>query len=65
MKLNLSARSGVNSLISQSTHFMDVLMKQIDEKGYLLPYTVDGRRLVKVGVSFDAGKRNLGDWLIV
>ena len=40
-------------------------LKQIDEKGYLLPYTVDGRRLVKVGVSFDAGKRNLGDWLIV
>ena len=65
MKLNLSARSGVNSLISQSTHFMDVLMKQIDEKGYLLPYTVDGRRLVKVGVSFDAAKRNLGEWLIV
>lgn len=32
MKLNLSARSGVNPLISQSTHFMDVLMKQIDEK---------------------------------
>lgn len=40
-------------------------LKQIDEKGYLLPYTVDGRRLVKVGVSFDAGKRNLGEWLIV
>ena len=40
-------------------------LKQIDEKGYLLPYTVDGRRLVKVGVSFDAAKRNLGDWLIV
>jgi len=26
---------------------------------------VDGRRLVKVGVSFDAAKRNLGEWLIV
>ena len=25
MKLNLSARSGVNPLISQSTHFMDIL----------------------------------------
>lgn len=40
-------------------------LKQIDEKGYLLPYTVDGRKLVKVGVSFDAEKRNLGEWLIV
>lgn len=39
-------------------------LKQIDEKGYLLPYTVDGRKLVKVGVSFDAEKRNLGEWLI-
>ena len=32
MKLDLSARSGVNPLIRQSTHFVDVLMKQIDEK---------------------------------
>lgn len=39
-------------------------LKQIDEKGYLLPYTVDGRKLVKVGVSFDPEKRNLGEWLI-
>lgn len=39
-------------------------LKQIDDKGYLLPYTVDGRRLVKVGVAFDAEKRNLGEWLI-
>ncbi len=39
-------------------------LQQIDEKGYLLPYTVDGRKLVKVGVSFDAEKRNLGEWII-
>lgn len=39
-------------------------LKQIHEKGYLLPYTVDGRKLVKVGVSFDAEKRNIGNWLI-
>lgn len=39
-------------------------LRQIDEKGYLLPYSTDGRRLVKVGVSFDAAKRNLGEWLI-
>ena len=40
-------------------------LRQIDEKGYLLPYTIDGRKTVKVGVSFDAEKRNLGEWLIV
>lgn len=39
-------------------------LQQIDEKGYLLPYAVDGRRLIKVGVSFDAEKRNLGKWLV-
>ena len=27
-------------------------LKQIDEKGYLIPYTLDGRKLVKVGVNF-------------
>ncbi|QIU96480.1 ATP-binding protein [Bacteroides faecium] len=37
-------------------------LKQIDDKGYLL--TIDGRQLVKVGVAFDAEKRNLGKWLI-
>lgn len=42
----------------------EAALKQIDEKGYLLPYTADGRRLVKVGVSFDKEKRNLGEWLI-
>lgn len=40
-------------------------LKQIDEKGYLLPYAVDSRKLVKVGVAFSAEKRNLGEWLIV
>lgn len=39
-------------------------LRQIDEKGYLLPYAVDGRKLIKVGVAFDAGKRNLGEWLV-
>lgn len=39
-------------------------LRQIDEKGYLIPYITDGRRLVKVGVSFDAASRNLGEWLM-
>ena len=39
-------------------------LRQIDEKGYMLPYSVDGRKLIKVGVSFDAEKRNLGKWII-
>lgn len=39
-------------------------LKQIDEKEYLIPYISGGCQLVKVGVSFDAEKRNLGEWLI-
>lgn len=37
-------------------------LAQIDDRGYLIPYTVDGRRLVKVGVEFDAVQRNIGRW---
>lgn len=40
-------------------------LKQIDDKGYLIPYTADNRKLVKIGVSFDADERNLGEWIII
>ena len=39
-------------------------LRQIDEKGYLIPYTADGRKLIKVGASFSAEERNLDSWLI-
>ena len=41
---------------------VDEVLRQIDEKGYLIPYTVDSRQLVKVGASFDKEKRNIGEW---
>ena len=34
-------------------------LKQIDEKGYLIPYALDGRKLVRVGVNFSKEKRNI------
>jgi hypothetical protein len=37
-------------------------LKQIDGKGYLIPYIADGRKLVKVGVVFDTEKRTIRDW---
>lgn len=40
----------------------EAALQQIDQKGYLIPYTADGRQLVKVGVSFDAEERNIGEW---
>jgi hypothetical protein len=42
----------------------DEAIHQIDDKGYLIPYTADGRKLVKVGVSFSREERNLGEWVI-
>ena len=43
---------------------VDEALKQIDEKGYLLPYSVDERKLMKIGVSFDSAERNIGEWKI-
>ena len=40
-------------------------LRQIDDKGYLIPYTAEGKRLVKVGINFDSTQRTLGDWKIV
>ncbi len=39
-------------------------LKQIDEKGYLLPYSADGKRLYKIGVNYDSTQRTLSDWII-
>ncbi|MDR1470675.1 MAG: PD-(D/E)XK nuclease domain-containing protein, partial [Spirochaetaceae bacterium] len=38
-------------------------LAQIDGKGYLLPYSAEGKRLVKVGVEFDREKRTIGKWV--
>jgi hypothetical protein len=40
-------------------------LRQIDDKGYLLPWQNKGKKLVKVGVSFDSEKRNIGGWKAV
>lgn len=40
-------------------------LQQIDDKGYLIPFSADGKRLVKVGVNYDSDKRTIGEWKIV
>ena len=42
----------------------DQALRQIDDKGYLIPYQSDGRELVKIGVEFSAEQRNIGGWLL-
>ena len=40
----------------------DEALAQIDAKEYLLPWTGSGKKLFKIGVSFDGEKRNIGEW---
>jgi len=40
-------------------------LAQIDTKEYLLPWTGSGKKLFKIGVGFDHGKRNIGEWKAV
>ena len=39
-------------------------LQQIDSHGYAIPYEADGRRVVKVGVKFDADTRTPEEWVI-
>ena len=38
-------------------------LEQIDSRKYLVPYTLDGRQLTKIGMSFSSGERNITEWL--
>ena len=42
----------------------DAAMSQIDAKEYALPFAADGRRVVKVAVSFSSETRNIAEWTI-
>ena len=42
----------------------EAALKQIDDKGYLVPYSASGKRLVKIGVNYDSAKRTLGEWIM-
>ena len=39
-------------------------LKQIDDKGYMIPYTLEGKAIVKVGVNFNTSIRNIADWKV-
>lgn len=38
-------------------------LRQIDDKGYAIPYQTDGRPVVKVGVKMDAETRSIEEWV--
>jgi hypothetical protein len=39
-------------------------LRQIDDKGYTIPYTAGGRKIVKIGAAFGKNERNIKDWLV-
>ncbi|MDR1593343.1 MAG: PD-(D/E)XK nuclease domain-containing protein, partial [Prevotellaceae bacterium] len=39
-------------------------LQQIDEKGYVIPYTAKGKRIIKIGVEFSKEARGITDWKI-
>ena len=43
---------------------MEDALKQIDDKGYMIPYKKDGR-CVKVGVNISSVTRTLESWKVV
>lgn len=43
----------------------DDALRQIDEKGYLIPYSAEGKKLVKVGVNYNSELRTIGEWKII
>ena len=38
-------------------------LAQIDDKGYMVPFEADGRRLVKIGISFSTETRTIEEWV--
>jgi hypothetical protein len=39
-------------------------LAQINDKNYVLPFVVDNRKLIKVGVNFSSKTRNIERWII-
>jgi hypothetical protein len=39
-------------------------LSQIQQRGYAIPYESEGRKVVKVGVTFDVNTRTVDDWLV-
>ena len=43
----------------------DAALRQIEEKGYALPYAADRRKLYKIGVNFSSDTGTIDDWQVV
>ncbi len=39
-------------------------LRQIEEKDYALPWTIDGRKIIKIGINYSTDKRRIDEWKI-
>ena len=39
-------------------------LRQIDDKGYALPWQADGRTVIKVGANFSSSLRRIEKWIV-
>lgn len=39
-------------------------LEQINSRKYLVPYSLDGRQLTKIGMTFSTQKRNITEWVV-
>src|SRR5574344_831207 len=70
----ITATGRIDMVLTTDTHIYVMEFKldksaedaiaQIDTKDYLVPYTLDSRRKVKVGINFSSETRTLEDWKI-
>jgi hypothetical protein len=39
-------------------------LAQINEKDYALPFTADGRKVIKIGANITSATRNIEHWVV-
>lgn len=42
----------------------EAALAQIDDKGYLVPFSACEGRVIKIGVNFDSATQTIGDWIV-
>lgn len=52
------------SLFASTLHAYYEGRKELDDKGYLVPYSAESKRLVKIGVNYSSEKRTIDEWIV-
>ena len=42
----------------------DEALRQIEEKGYAMPYADDPRRIIRIGMNFSSATRTIAEWKV-